>query len=192
MGAVGAALLLMLTAAGCGDDDDNIDSGLDGGGSGGADGGATKDGGMTGSGGSTMTGGSGGATIPPGNCDKSIPTTATCGGTACPAVAGALAGFICAVPCCLPDDTCGTRRATMGAPTDCAPPATEDPACPHYVGMVMGMMTDLVGCCAPSGKCGAISTTDMSCITSSPILPDLKPGAACAGAGDGGTESDGG
>ena len=78
MGAVGAALLLTLAGVGCGDDDSGLDGGGSGGTGGGKDGGPTKDGGMTGSGGSTMTGGSGGApVIPMGNCDTSIPTTAT-------------------------------------------------------------------------------------------------------------------
>lgn len=149
-----------------------------------------------------LTGLLGGAT-----CDPEIPTTATCGGEVCPALESLLAGSVCAVPCCTEDDQCGTRRAFMDGPTDCLPPAEPDTSCPDYAGAGLGgglgglipggMMTmdggvgmdggmsggtSLVGCCAPSGRCGVLSTVDNSCITSSPVLADLMPGDAC---GDG-------
>jgi hypothetical protein len=119
-------------------------------------------------------------------CDDTVPATATCGGMDCP-TAGAMAAAVCSVPCCLPDDSCGFKRAPMGMVGDCVPKATHDPNCPDMMGAA-GMMQ---GCCAPSGHCGVASGIDMTCITSSPFLPMLMPGDACGGPSDSGV-ADGG
>jgi hypothetical protein len=216
IGILGLALALGTTGIGCGDDDDsgagdggpdggNIDGGGGGAGSGGSTGGkkdsGTDSGTKSGGTGGTTGGGSGGTTaIPMGaTCDTSIKTSATCGSKTCGAATSQLATFVCSAGCCLSGNTCGTRRAIKGAVTDCAAPATADTSCPDYMGMGAGMMTTAAdaasmmypGCCAPSGKCGIISTIDMTCITSSPLLTDLKPGAACGEVEDGGA-NDGG
>jgi hypothetical protein len=226
IGALGLALALGITSAGCGDDDSSPgdagpDGGLDGGnagnggnaGHGGKGGKGGKDSGVdsgvtTGGTGGRTTGGTGGTTnIPMAMCDTTIPKTATCGGTACPAASGMGATFTCTVPCCLPDDTCGLRRARMDHVSDCAAPGVADPSCPEYTGMVPGggMMTPadagadagdaganmFTPCCAASGHCGIISSIDMLCITESPILTDLMPGPACGESNDGGA-NDGG
>jgi hypothetical protein len=129
----------------------------------------------TGAAGTAATGDSG---IPMTMCDPTIATTATCGGTMCPASTSPIAAFTCSVPCCTASDECGLRSAVMDAATECAGPAQEDPSCPGYTGMAMGTQVDLPGCCA-AGVCGAISTISMTCITSSMFLPDLAPGGPC-------------
>lgn len=222
IGMLGLMLALGMSNAGCGDDDDSAgdagpDGSVDGGGNAGQNGGTggkgAKDGGMdsgttTGGTGGRTTGGTGGTTmIPAGMCDTSIPTTATCGGTMCPGASGMGANFTCTVPCCLPDDSCGLRRAYMTDPTDCAKPGVADNSCPAYMGqgpfggmMLPGMdggsadAGDAGGsmytpCCATSGHCGIISSIDMLCITKSPILTDLMPGPACGEGNDGGTDA---
>jgi hypothetical protein len=83
----------------------------------------------------------------------------------------------------LPDNTCGVKRAPMGMVGECVPVATPDPSCPDMMGAA-----NMVGCCAPSGRCGVTSGADMTCITSSPFLPMLMPGAPCGGATDGGVD----
>jgi hypothetical protein len=81
----------------------------------------------------------------------------------------------------------------MGMTTDCALPAQEDPSCPDYSGMAMGMAVELPGCCTADGVCGVISSLSMRCITSSMFLADLMAGPACDAAGDdAGMDSDGG
>lgn len=201
--------LLALAAVGCGDDDDHASkpdgsvggsggsgSHMDGGSGKGGTGGSTMTGGGTG--GSTV-GGTGGMGLPMAMCDTTIPTTATCGGTACPAATSPIAAFVCSVPCCLPDNTCGLRRAYMDAPTECSGPAVPDPSCPAMATMGIPMMAapdagagmSLPGCCAPSGFCGVITATDMSCITSSPLLPNLMPGMPCGMDMDGGVDDAG-
>lgn len=209
-----AAFVLLAMSAGCGDDDDNPSKpdgsvagnaghgGMDGGsGKGGAGGSSAGKGGNStaGTGGTTGAGTGGTMGLPMPSCDTSIPTTATCGGTACPAATSPIAAFVCSVPCCLPDDTCGLRRAYMNAPTDCAGPAVPDPSCPSRAGMAApgmppadgGAGNEMLGCCAPSGFCGVITMTDGSCITSSPLLPDLMPGMPCGSDMDGGIEDAG-
>jgi hypothetical protein len=94
--------------------------------------------------------------------------------------------FTCSVPCCTDDDVCGLRNAIEGMTTACAGPAEEDPSCPGYQGMVMGMAVDLPGCCHSTGKCGAISSISMSCIVTSMILTDLMPGDDCGDDADDG------
>lgn len=213
---MGASLVLALGSIGCGDDDDGMpaDGGADtdassaGGGKGGA--GKGGSGGSGGSSGSTSTGGSSGTGTTAGTggvpgfpmgaaCDSSIPTTATCGGMTCSGATGPLASFVCSVPCCLPDDTCGRRRAFMTDATACAAPAQPDPDCPDLMtagfGMGMAPMDGgtggmvMEGCCAPSKLCGVISGADGSCITSSALLPNLMPGAPCGDDDmDGGSE----
>jgi hypothetical protein len=215
-------LALGMSNAGCGDDDDSgTDAGPDGsvdgsigsGGSGSAGNGG-KDAGSdsgttTGGTGGRMSGGTGGAgNIPVPMCDTSIPTTATCGGTECAPPSSQLAAFTCSVPCCLPDDTCGLRRAVMDKVSDCAPAGVEDPSCPGYMGMGpafgggggnrpdAGNASDggdaganpYPPCCAPSGHCGIISSIDGLCITESQILTDLMPGPACGESNDGGMD----
>jgi len=216
VGAAAAWLALSLVA--CGDDDDDstpLDGSMSDGGGGSGGTGNLKDAGDKDGGpkaGSTATAGSSGGgagtmAVPMGaTCDPEIPTTATCGGTACPASMSPFASFVCAVPCCLPDDSCGSRRAILDDATDCVAPAEPDPSCPDRAGMGMGGMpgggamdagaaTDaggdaggmsIPGCCAPSGRCGIISPIDMSCITSSTLLADLAPGAPCGEDADGG------
>jgi hypothetical protein len=191
IGALGLTCAIGIAGWGCGGDDD--DSGMDSGTIGGTGGvssgtGGTGSGGMTGSGGTTGSGGRSGGTggmMAGAMCDTTIETTATCGGTSCPA-AGGMASAVCSVPCCLTNNTCGFRRAMMGAVTDCVPVATPDSNCPD----MMSGMTMSRGCCAVSGRCGVISGIDMTCITSSVFLPNLMPGDACE-PGDGGT-ADGG
>jgi hypothetical protein len=186
---LGLVCAIGIAGLGCGDDDDN---GVDAGGTPGTGGVGSGSGGTgTGSGG-TGTGsggtgtGSGGTTVTGPTCDDTVPTTATCGGMSCP-TAGMMAAAVCSVPCCLPDDTCGFKRAPMGMVGDCVPVATHDPNCPDMMGAA-GMMQ---GCCAPSGRCGVTSGIDMTCITSSAFLPNLMPGDACGGPSDGGV-ADGG
>jgi len=140
-------------------------------------------------------GGSGDAGGLAAECDPDIPTTATCGGRRCPLFIEELGGdevlgtAFCSVPCCLPNDQCGIRTARRGYTSACAPPAQEDPGCPDD----MGIPWTLPGCCAPSGRCGFISTgTDMSCITSSSRLPYIVPGPACGDGSDAGAQPDGG
>lgn len=192
MTALGLVCAIGFVGLGCGDDDDSTpDSGVIPG-TGGIESGT---GGMTSTGTGGMTSGTGGTSSGTGGmiagamCDSTVPTTAMCGTTSCPAPSAQAASLVCSVPCCLPDNTtCGFKRATMGAVGDCIPVATHDAACPDMNSG--GMM--LQGCCAVSGHCGVISSLDMTCITSSALLPMLMPGAACeAGAGDGGM-ADGG
>ena len=113
----------------------------------------------------------------PPTCDATVPTTATCGGTECPAP-GMIAALTCTVPCCV-NDQCGTMTAVEGMVGECAASAQEDPNCPPYEGDVMGMAINLPGCCAEGNVCGVISSISMSCITSSMFLADLAPGPAC-------------
>jgi hypothetical protein len=228
IGLFGLVLALGMSNAGCGDDDSapsdgGLDGSVDGGGGGTSGGGAGNSSGTGGKGGGmdsgTTTGGTGGRTtggtggttnIPMAMCDTSIPTTATCGGTMCPGASGMGATFTCTVPCCLPDDSCGLRRAYMDDPTDCAAPGVADPSCPEYMGqgpfggMMLPGMADAGGpdagdgganqytpCCASSGHCGIISSIDMLCITHSLILTDLMPGPACGESNDGGANDAG-
>lgn len=193
---VAVMLGLTLVGAGCGDDggDDSPQAGTGGGssGSGGSAGEAGSSGGGSGTGGTggagTGGGGTGGTGLPTVECDTSIPTTATCGGTECPAPSGPLAMFTCGVPCCAAGDQCGTRSAIMGMTTECAAPAVADPSCPAYEGMAMGMDINLEGCCTADNVCGVISSISMLCITQSMFLPDLQPGPACGdGDADAGT-----
>ena len=183
------ALTIMVSLGACGGDDDGDGEGEgdagDGAGAGGGGGMSGGAGGAGGRAGSTSTAGStgGGAGgiggLPMAMCDTSIPTTATCGGTACPASTSMFAALTCTVPCCTDDDECGLLNAIDGMVGNCAGPAVEDPSCPGYQGMLMTMAIDLPGCCSPDGKCGAISTLTMTCITTSPILTDLMPGDDC-------------
>ena len=194
--AMAVTMLVWLSACG-GDDDGGGSTGTSGAGggsagshagTGGSSGGSGGSGGSagtsTGGGAGGSTGGAGGMMLPMAMCDMSISTTAECGGTMCPAVTGAGAMLLCTVPCCTADDACGTRNAVMGNVGDCAGPGVEDPSCPGYQGMVMGMAIDLPGCCHSSGKCGAISSISMQCIVMSTILTDLMPGDDCGSGGD--------
>jgi hypothetical protein len=149
---------------------------------------STGTGGMTGTGGVVGTGGMIGLPMP--MCDTSIAAETTCGGNTCTPPSGQAASFVCAITCCLPDNTCGTRRASMTNPTQCTPPAVLDPDCPDFTSMGMGGMTTYPGCCTPAGICGVRSTADMTCITSSPFLMGLMPGGPCDG-GDAGVEDGG-
>jgi hypothetical protein len=187
--ALGLVCALAVAGLGCGGDDD--DSGMDSGtpiGTGGV--GSGTGGTMSGTGGTSSgtggtRGGTGGSMVMTPMCDDTVPTTATCGGTNCPAASG-MAALVCSVPCCLADNTCGFKRARMGMVGECVPVGVPDPNCPD----MMGAGSTMEGCCAVSGHCGVISGVDMTCITSSPLLPMLMPGDACE-PGDGGT-ADGG
>src|SRR4051794_7272126 len=114
IGALGLALALGMTTAGCGDDDSSPgdagpDGGLDGGnagnaGNGGNGGNGGKDSGTDsgittgGTGGRTSggTGGTSGLPMAP-TCDSTIPKTATCGGTECEPSTSMFATFVCSV-----------------------------------------------------------------------------------------------
>jgi len=198
-----AISIAAVVTVGCGDDDDGggddagPDSGL--GGSAARDGGGGMSGAGSGGRGGASGAGAGGAAGVPGlpmaMCDTAIMAETTCGGSACALVgSNAMLGTLaCAVPCCLPDDSCGSRRTELTNTTECAPPAVADPDCPPFMsmGMMGGMGTMYTGCCHSSGVCGVISTIDTSCITSSMLLPGLMPGPAC-GDTDAGAEPDGG
>lgn len=179
-----AVVSLALGAMACGGDSDGSDAGTSSGGTSGGTGGTT---GATGGTSSTTTGTpDGGATTTAGTgamamCDTSIPTTATCGSTSCPAASGLMA---CQVPCCATGDVCGFRNATMGAVTDCQASPEEDPECPDYTGMAT-----LQGCCYDGTTCGFISTFSNTCIITSMFLADL---ASMAGAACDGSDNDGG
>jgi hypothetical protein len=192
---------MVVALVACGDDsggggDDQLDSGTGSGGSssnpmmGGTGGTSTGTGGTsTGTGGAVGTGGTGMLPMP--MCDTTMVAETSCGGTACTAPTSPVAAFVCAQTCCLADNTCGTRRATMMNPTACTPPAVLDPDCPDFTSMGMGgMATVYPGCCTPGGVCGVRSTADMTCITSSPLLMGLMPGGPCDG-GDAGVEDGG-
>jgi hypothetical protein len=219
-------LALGLPVAGCGDDDTGPtdagpDAGPDGGaGMGGSSGkGGGKDSGTdsgmtgTGSGGRTSSGTGGAPAIQLPTCDSKISKTAKCGSTQCAAPTSMLATAVCSVPCCLPDNTCGFRRAVMDQVTDCAPPGVADTSCPDQTLMGFGMMggaggaratrpdagadaggpTVLPGCCASSGHCGVISTIDKLCIFQEPLfLMNGKPGPACGETPTDGGTNDGG
>ena len=218
MGILTLGLALALAGAACGDDDDTSATTGDGDGTTGDGDGMTGDGdgttgdgdGMTGDGdgmtgdGDGMTGG--GNTVNLGDllggdggvgfgfgggaeCDDAITDTASCGGMDCPEITSPLAGATCSVRCCTAENTCGTRRALADGATDCQEPAEEDANCLPYES---GMGDPLVGCCAPSGRCGVISTIDASCITSSTLLADLAPGDVCDGSATGGGDEDAG
>jgi hypothetical protein len=123
-------------------------------------------------------------------CDPDIPAAATCGGTRCPlpieelAADETFANVFCVVPCCLPNDECGNRRAHRDYTTACAPPAQKDPGCPDHA----TLPATARGCCAPSGHCGFISNIDLSCVTSSLTITDIVPGAACGDGPDAGAQ----
>jgi hypothetical protein len=196
-GALAALLCLACVVVGCGDSDGGDDDGAmfaDGGaGTGGAGGSGGGGAGGSGGGGAGGTGG-----LPGGSCDGAITAETSCGGDDCAAIESPLAAQVCAITCCTADDACGTRRAYADDPTDCLPPAAEDSDCPDYTmagGVIMGFDAgdgmSFPGCCAPSGRCGIISSIDTSCITSSALLPDLEPGELCGDAVDGGADDAG-
>jgi hypothetical protein len=185
---LGAGLLIAFAMVACSDDSSDGDSSSGTGGgtavTGGTGGVGGTGGTSTGTGGTGGTSGTGGTMTTAGTaamvmCDTSIPTTATCGGTSCPAGAGLTA---CQVPCCAMDganEVCGFRVAAMDNVTDCEASPPEDPDCPDYD----NGNVQLQGCCYDGNTCGFISTFSNTCIITSMFLSDLASmaGAACDG-----------
>ena len=112
-------------------------------------------------------------------CDTTVTAETSCGDNTCAASTSMLASFVCSVPCCLPDNSCGFRRTNTGAVTDCAPVGVRRSQLPRHGcdgmgpgGGTGGMSTADAGdggavmvrpgCCATSGHCGVISTIDGS------------------------------
>jgi hypothetical protein len=187
MGAM-LGLSLALAGAGCGDDDGNQPSPDGGGGMAAAGRGGSGGAGSGGSGGGGTggtTGGTGGMGMFMLTCDSSVPTTATCGGTQCPAVTG-ISAMTCNVPCCV-DDVCGTANTSAEFPRACSLAPAADPSCPSV--SVMGFL-ELPGCCTDQGVCGVISTISNTCITESMFI-DLPENPQPCGAEDAGTEDGG-
>ncbi len=150
--------LLGAGAWGCGDDtaeDDAPAAGTSAAGAGGTSGGA---GGTSGGAGGT-SGGAGGASGGSGGAGG-MAATVPCGTATCSP--GTLSGMP-APACCDMDSgmVCGLAYNAMGGCEGLMQPGTDDPSCPTELSTIM---TNLVGCCKPDGKCGVRSGQLMGCV----------------------------
>jgi hypothetical protein len=171
---IGCGLLLSgLSLQACGDDDDNVDSGLDGGPDSGQSGsGSSGNGGS----GAKDAGGDGSVFMPRDAGTKPPPPPVKCGDTTC-AMPAAQAAMLGVTACCQDNGDCGIQ--TPLAP-GCLPPAAPggvDSSCPNFE--IMGGLLKWFGCCTPDGECGGLDTSmgGEGCVANSNLM---QPEQSCS------------